>query len=313
MIRNVDNIEIIGISTCGTYPSWVDYTVASFYNSVDRVVVINSGYDINDPDSGPIHRLEREHSLLEKIDIANKIIEYTPTKLDYDKLFRTACINGKDEYGRSGNMTFASRIANNLPNLYKKERWILKLDSDQILYKISKEQLISVINDNKKTGFRFAQYADYCNDFDHLTGTNLPDEFTNDGSLFYKSQPNQRYMGQGSPITNVDQFQIYEIRTSHMRRIPPPNVDKYDYFYKRYWYHIFGPNSINEHPFNRLNGRALTYEEIKKLAQDQAIASVNSVGIHINDIPKDIRIPYTPPLVCKMTPLEYVKMGTIEK
>lgn len=308
MIRNVDNTEIIGISTCGTYPSWIDYTVASFYNSVDRVVVINSGYDIDNPDSGPIHRLEREHNALEKIDINNKIIEYTPTKTEYDRLFETVCKNGKDEFGRSGNITFASKIATNLPNLYNKERWILKLDSDQILYKISKEQLISLINDHKTDGFRFAQYADYYHDFEHLDSPSLPGDFTNDGSLFYKSLPNQKYMGQGSPITNVNQFPIHEIRTSHMRRISPPGVDKYEYYYKRYWYHTFGPNSINEHPYNKLNGKKLTYEEIKNLAKEQAIGSVNSTGVNINDLPTDVRIPYTPPLVCKMTPLEYVKM-----
>lgn len=311
MIRNVDNTEIIGISTCGTYPSWIDYTVASFYNSVDRVVVINSGYNVDDPESGPIHRLEKEHDLLEKIDVNNKIIEYTPTKVEYDRLFESVCKNGKDECGRSGNMTFANMIANNLPNLYNKQRWLLKLDSDQILYKISKEQLISLINDHKKTGFRFAQYADYLHDFEHLDA-GLPDEFTNDGSLFYISKSNQSYGGQGSPsYINVDQFPIYEIRTSHMRRISPPNVDRYDYFYKRYWYHTFGPNSINEQSYNRTTGKKLTYEEIKKIAQEQAIASVNSIGVHINDVPNDVRIPYTPPLVCKMTPLEYIKMGAV--
>ncbi len=310
MIYNINNTEIIGISTCGTYPSWIDYTVASFYNCVDRVIVINAGYDINNPESDPIHRLEREHKLLEKIDVNNKIIEYTPTKSDIDKLFLFICANGRDEYGRSGNMTFATKIASNLPVITDKQRWILKLDSDQILYQINKEQLISLINDHNKTGFRFAQYADYCHDFEHLPSNSLPDEFTNDGALFYKANSNQSYGGQGSPShINVDQHPIYTIRTSHMRRVTPPNVDKYEHFFKRYWYHTFGPNSINEHQYNRTMGKKLMLNEISKIAHDEAISSINHIGVHINDIPKDDRIPYSPPLVCKMTPLEYITMG----
>ncbi len=314
MIKNVDNIEIIGISTCGTYPCWIDYTIASFYNHVNKVVVINAGYDINNPESGSIHKLEREHELLEKIDINNKIIEYTPTQQDFDRLFTTICKYGKDECGRAGNITFATKIATNLPksidnNIKLKHRWILKLDSDQILYQIRRDQLTNLISTHNKTGFRFAQYADYCNDFEHIPSNRLPDEFTNDGAMFYKSLPNQMYGAQGSPGTCVDQEEIYNIRTSHMRRISPPDVDKYEYFFKRYWYHTFGPNSINEHPYNRKNGKKLTLDEISKIAHDEAISTINQNGVHIHDIPKDEKIPYLPPLVCTMTPLEYIEKG----
>ena len=315
MIRNIDNTEIIGISTCGTYPSWIDYTVASFYNSVDRVVVINSGYDVYAPESGPIHRLEREHNLLERIDVDNKIIEYTLTQQDFDRLFTTVCKYGKDECGRAGNITFATKIATNLPinidkNLKSKRRWIIKLDSDQILYQISRNQLINLtVQYPNKTGFRFAQYADYNYDFEHISGRGLPDEFTNDGAMFYKSLPNQMYGAQGSPGTHVDQKEIYDIRTSHMRRISPSDVDKYEYFFKRFWYHTFGPNTIGEHPYNRTSGKKLTLDEISKIAHDNTLEIIKQPGFYIYDLPKDERIPYTPPLVCTMTPLEYIKKG----
>lgn len=315
MTKNTDNIEIIGISTCGTYPSWIDYTVASFYNHVDKVVVINCGYDVNNPESGPIHRLEREHKLLEKIDVEDKIVEYTPNKSDFDRLFTTVCKYGKDECGRAGNITFATKIATNLPNIKKdssntsKKRWILKLDSDQILYQINRDSLTSLIYNYKNSGFRFAQCADYNHDFDHITSNDLPHEFTNDGAMFYKSLQNQMYGAQGSPGTNVDQKEIYNIKTSHMRRISPPDVELYEYFFKRYWYHTFGPNSINEHSYNKTTGKKLTNEEITKIAHDEALLTIANSGVQINSIPKDERIPYTPPLVCKMTPLDYIKKG----
>ena len=305
-----NNIEIIGITTCGTYPAWTSYTVASFYNHVDKIIVVNAGYDIENPESGAIHPLLRDHKQLKELDINNKIIEYTPTQNDIDKLFKTSCIKGKDEYGRSTSMTLATQLAHKyfkIPN--SKNNWILKLDNDQILYQINRKQLIDIIKKYpNKTGFRFAQYADYSHDFEHLAGTNLPDEFTNDGSLFYRANINQSYGGQGSPSRiNVDQHPIYNIRTSHMRRIAPSDIDKYEYFFKRYWYHTFGPNSINEHSYNRINGKKLTLDEISKIADNEAHATINQIGIHINSIPKDERIPYSPPLVCKMTPLEYIK------
>jgi hypothetical protein len=303
-----EDIEIIGISTCGTYPSWISHTVASFYNHVDKIVVVNGGYNIDNP-TFPTCRLEREHKQLEEIDIHNKIIEYTPTEDAIKKLFTGLCKIEKDECGRSGNMTFSNMIAYNLPNPQNKKRWVLKLDSDQILYQIKRDQLLNLIENHRKTGFRFAQYADYHDDFEHIS-PGLPGEFTNDGSLFYRLNPNQRYSGQGSPGgINVDQHQIYDIRTSHMRRIVPPDVDKYEYYFKRYWYHTYGPNSIMEHDYNRKTGKKLTLEEVKKLAHDNAISTKNEVGVHIKSLPMDERIPYSPPLVCKMTPLEYIKKG----
>lgn len=303
-----NNIEIIGVTTCGTYPSWVDHTVSSFYNHVDKVVVINAGYDIQHPEKGALVRLEREHNLLQKIDIDNKIIEFTPTQEDVDNLYNTLCREGKDEYGRTSNITFSTKIANEIPNPDNKLIYILKLDSDQVLYQITKEQLTNVIKNNpRKTGFRFAQLADYYHNFEHIGA--LPDMITNDGSLFYKSMPNQRYCGQGSPITNVDQHELTSIKTSHMRRITPPGVDVYEHFYTRQWYHTFGPNSINEHGYNRENNKKLTLEQIQKIAHNDAIHIMKDKGNLITNLPYDERIPYEPPLVCKMTPLEYIKKG----
>jgi hypothetical protein len=310
-IMNINNnIEIIGITTCGTYPAWTAYTVASFYNHVDKIVVVNAGYDIFNPDSGAIHPLSRDHEQLKELDINNKIIEYTPTQNDIDKIFETSCTKGRDEYGRSTNMTLSTQLAYKsftIPN--GKHNWILKLDNDQILYQITRKQLIDIIEKYpKETGFRFAQYADYIHDFDHIGS--LPDEFTNDGSLLHRAIPNQSYRGQGSPGNiKVTQYKIYSIQTSHMRRINPPDVDNYEYLFKRYWYHTFGPNSIMEHDYNRKTGEKLTSEMILKIANNSAIDILKSKGNHILDLPKDIRIPYSPPLVCTMQPLEYIKKG----
>jgi hypothetical protein len=307
--NNNNNIEIIGITTCGTYPAWTAQTIASFYNHVDKIIVINAGYDIFNPNSGAIHPLSRDHKQLKELDINNKITEYTPSQDDIDRIFETSCIKGKDECGRSTNMTLSTQIAANLPNPNNKQRWILKLDNDQILYQITRNRLIELTEKYpNKTGFRFAQYADYIHDFEHIGS--LPDEFTNDGSLFYKAIPNQSYCGQGSPGNiKVDQQQIYTIQTSHMRRISPPDIDDYEFFFKRYWYHTFGPNSIMEHDYNRKTGKKLTNEMILKIANDSTIETLKSKGNLISTLPDDIRIPIKPPLVCTMNPLEYIKKG----
>lgn len=305
LLTRMNKIEIIGITTCGTYPSWTDYTIASFYNHVDKVVVINAGYNINKPEDGAIHRLEREHKLIKQIDINNKIIEITPKTFNET----TLCKQEKDEFGRATNITLATYIAHNLLNPYNKQRWILKLDSDQILHQITREQLESLITQYpNKNGFRFAQYADYYRDFEHIS-EGLPDEFTNDGSLFYISKPNQWYTGQGSPVINTSQHPITSIVTAHMRRINPLDIDPYEYFFKRYWYHTFGPNSIMELGYNRETGMMLTNEQIIEMAHKQTIATLRDKGRLIKDLDYDERIPFKPPLVCKLGPLEYTKKG----
>ena len=307
----MNNLEIIGISTCGTYPSWLQHTIASFYNHVDKIVVVNGGYDINDPEKTPVIPLEREQYQVKQIDIHKKIKHTAPTKETLNEILNTLCIKNKDETGRATNMTLANQIANLSFNINTppKKRWILKLDSDQILYKITRQELENLITKHpNKTGFRFAQYADYYHDFQHIGA--LPDEFTNDGSLFYLSQKNQSYCGQGSPgRIKVDQYPIYTIKTSHMRRINPSDVEPYEYHFKRFWYHTFGPNSINEHDYNRKTGKKLTLEQIKEIAHKETISLLRNKGNNIKNLPEDERIPYEPPLVCKMTPLEYIKKG----
>ncbi len=305
----VQDIEIIGITTCGTYPCWVDYTIASFYNHVDKVVVVNAGYDIEHQEKGAIIPLEREHKLIQNIDINNKMIEIVPTQEQINQIFDTTCIRGKDEFGRSTSMTLSTQTAHNLLNPNNKRRYILKLDSDQILYKITRSQLTDLIDRYPdKTGFRFAQYGGYYDDFKHLE--NIPDEFTNDGALFYKSLENQGYCGQGSPGNiKVEQYPIYSIKTAHMRRISPPGVDPYEYHYKRVWYHIYGQNSIMEHEYNRKTGQKFIDEQIKEIAHNFAISTLQNKGIEISSHSFDERIPYTPPLVCEIGPLEYIKRG----
>lgn len=316
-------IEIIGISTCGTYPSWLAHTIASFYNHVDKIIVVNSGYNINKPENEAIYPLEREQKQLRELDIDNKIIEIIPTKKHVNNIFQTTCKRGKDELGRSTNMTLATQLASSLPSIYNEEninnnkqknteRWILKLDSDQILYKITRLELeITIKIFPNKTGFRFAQYADYYHDIEHIS-SGLPDEFTNDGALLYKSLSNkiQGYCGQGSPgYIQTDQYPIYSIKTSHMRRINSPNVEPYEYHFKRLWYHTYAPNSINEHDYNHKTGKKLTNEEILEMAHKQTISILKEKGRKISELPYDQRIPYEPPLVCKMSPLTYIKEG----
>lgn len=299
----MSDIEIIGITTCGTYPAWTEYTIASFYNHVDKVILTNSGYDIYNPDK-PLQPLERDHNLIKKIDIHNKIIEVIPTQSDIDNLFKTILRNNKDEIGRSTSMTMSTQTAYNLPNPNNKQRWILKLDNDQILYPIRKSLLETLVIQNPtKSGFRFAQYADYYHDFEHIGS--LPDEFTNDGSLFHKSLPNQGYCGQGSPgFIRVNQYPITSIRTSHMRRISPSDIDPYEYHFKRIWYHTMAPNSINEKYDHKL-----TKEEVFQIAHKEAISILKEKGKYIHELPKDERIPYEPPLVCKLSPLRYIEQG----
>jgi len=135
-----NNIEIIGITTVGTYPSWIDRTVASMYNKVDKIIVVNAGYDIYNSDN-PYYRLEKEHKLLQELDIQNKILEYTPHGKE---LFIDNFEEEKDELGRASNMTLSTILANE-SFTSSKQHWILKLDSDQIFYQFERQSLEELI------------------------------------------------------------------------------------------------------------------------------------------------------------------------
>jgi len=315
-----DDIKIFLTSHCGTYSSWLAWTVASVYNIVDHVVILNGGYDTDHPETGHTHVLRRELEQLKAIDINHKIVQHKP---NMENLRKTGLYtDGKDELARSGNMTLAYQYALATAEAagYDLDKvWILKLDSDQIAHDdFSRELLIKLATNTRGfTGFRFGQFADYYRSFDRVQSlchwcANEEGNMTNDGSLFFKAHNRARAGGQGSPDIGQE-VPINAAHTFHMRRIHPPDVPEYDYHFKRFWYHCFGPNQIMELQENK-DGRILSYDEISEIAHNQTKSMLQSRGKAVHEfvddegIP-DPRFPIGKPSVVGMGTKIYIEQG----
>ncbi len=266
-------MKIIAISTCGSYPAWLKWGVASIYNAVDKIIIVNGGIDVNNPQIGDNIPLQRELQQLKKIDINKKISQIRPIEESIIKLLGRDLDWSKCERGRARNITLAFQAA-----YHSRADWIYKFDSDQICDEsFTRENLENLANNEEDvTGYRFAEYADFHRTWDQVNA--LPNNFTDDGSIYFKASKNAWAVGGGSPVHFRDQYEIFDMRTFHMRSICPDDVDEYDYFYKRFFYHTWGPNSIMELPVNRKEGRKLSIDEIKKIAHDKAVSMINSKG-----------------------------------
>lgn len=306
----MNNIKIIGSLTVGSYSTWAMWTAASMYNICDHIICINGGLNLDDENNlEKIVPLERERQQLKQIDIENKITQILPTKEILKKV-----IDNKTELLRGGNMTLSYKLAYqyaqnqgwNINNTY-----ILKLDSDEILHhEVTRDRLINLTNKYNYKGFRISMFSEFYREWDKCTG--LPDDQTNDAPLFF-CNPNASTTGQGSPLVG-DQHPIYDLWSYHMRSICPDDVDEYDYFYKRFFYHCWGPNSIMELQENKELNRKLTIEEIKKIAHEKATPTINSEGKtreHFLDKDENVdkRFPPHKPKVVTIGAKKYIEEG----
>lgn len=301
----IDKIKIVGVMPTGSYNSWEMWCCASMYNVVDSIICVNGGISVSSPDQGGNIPLERAVRQLKEIDVDNKIKQIQPN-IKHTRKFRV----GKDEAGRAGNIELCFRYAYSYANEKGWDlgnTWVLKMDSDETLESdVTRGRLLSLIHENPKIkGFRIAMYSDFYREWGKCVG--LPDDFTNDAAVFFNN-PDAYSVGQGSPCVG-SQEPAYDIRSYHLRSICPPDLDEYTYFFERFYYHLWGPNSIMELPENRDLGRKLSDEEIRNKAIDKALNTMKSYGHTKEHFNNDERFPPGKPLVVELGPLEYIKQG----
>ena len=131
-------MKIFGILATGTYFSpWTPFTLASIYAIVDGIIVVNAGFDLDDPklseSSVPVPEVTET---IEHLDVQNKIIEITDTSilkrkrpLMSQKLANTLKLDQwYDPRGR--NMTLASEVAYSMG-----AKKVLRIDSDQVVFR----------------------------------------------------------------------------------------------------------------------------------------------------------------------------------
>jgi len=300
-------MKITAVSTVGTYHSWIKWGIASVYNSVDNVIIINGGYDTEHPLIGDNIPLIRELQQIKEIDIDNKITQVKPTEERLKQLLGKDLDWSKCEKGRARNITLAFQLA-----YHTGADWVLKFDSDQIFdenfTRTNLEALIDTGNGNSITGYRFAEYADFYRDWDRIQA--FPGNFTDDGTLFFKANRNAWAVGGGSPVHYSEQREIHDMRSFHMRRISPSDVEESDYHYKRLWYHTYGPNSINEW---KENGEVvnLSLAEIRIIALEGTQDLMNTIGKTRNEFPEELLYMFPPgkPPVVEIGPEKYIAKG----
>lgn len=230
----------IGITTIGTYYSpWFPHTIASIYNHVDEIIVVNGGYDLNNPQRNVINvPLKRASNDIKHLDINGKIFEVTDHNLDeiYHKAEVTTQFDANRRKKNEGwwdirgmNMTLAQELAYRLG-----ADWILKIDSDQVCYPD-----VGRIKDIKK-GLIFHQY-EFVGDVMHLDDPG-PDSPYNDSVFIYKAKPNGFYHGGGSPSIFADRIFTDKIHCAHLRYANPTwlsDEEKYEHFFGRAWWRKF--------------------------------------------------------------------------
>ncbi len=296
-------MKITAISLCGTYPSWTAYAIGSVYNVVDEIIVVNSGYNIDQPELGCKFPEKYNQEQLSKFpDIDNKLLIFDG--LDHNSLDERYRIDYTiNEFGRAGNATFANRLARE-----RDADWILHVASDQVFYSsLTLPKLVCLMQLNHD-GYRFWQYADFVYDLNHHG--QLPGNGTDDGSLFYKTKPDQMYGGQGAPGIYTEQFEIDYIQTAHLRHVPPPGISLKEYAFARTWYHTWAPNEIMEHGYNQTTKKKFTKEEVLNYARNTSddFLRSNYRGYKLGEI-NDKKAPKDIPEIIKVGIEEYILAG----
>lgn len=291
-------INIVASTCIGTFTSpWLEYAIASIYNIVDEVIVVNGGYDINNP-SVNNKKLERESKAIKEIDINGKITEV----LGDWKLVKYA--NPETETVAARNMSMGVQVA-----YYRNPDAILEIKCDQVFYPTAKR--IPYLDLNQHSGYQFWEYTYFIGNLFQVFNEIKP-RGCDDGARLFRPSETDYYNGQGQPIIRAEQFCVDFIQTGHLKLVYPDKYtkeEKLQFAYERAWGHLMCQNSIGEHAVNVKEGRKLTLEEIDKMARDAAKGVVNAKGIPLHLV-NDPRSPKEPPPICLFKdPVKYIKRG----
>ncbi len=296
-------MKITAFVATGTYPSHIDFTIASLYSLVDEVIVINGGYDVTDITKGDDIPVERDTILLKELDVDNKIKIFKPTWKGLKQVEK-----GRDEAGRARNLSLGVQLATKLG-----ADWVLKMDADIILHQdVSRVDLLHLINEsnNGMYGYRFGMW-ELKGDYEHYQGLPNWDDndsqdypSSNDAPQFYRPFHNDFYYMAGSPVVMALINPYQKIKCYHVRSCPPPNCDRYEYFYKRAWYHSVIPEYTMG---NKIDFKQKELEARKQALDNIYVCDHTEKLNPIND-GNDPRIPKETPLVIKMGTKEYIQM-----
>lgn len=246
--------KLVGILACGTfYCPWTPFCIASIYNVVDELIIVNGGYDMNSPSidehNVPLEQVSRD---IEKLDVDSKIVEvknYSIDDLTHKFVVTTqrrADSEGLEEWFdvRGLNITLANEIA-----VKRGATDILKIDSDQVCYADVTARNLDIVIGGKHP-FKLRQESNGCifhqTEFVGDCGEGLqnhlylpkPSSAYNDSVFMYHASLSDYYLGGGGPMIgpreNTDKYHC-----AHLRHANPAwlsREEKLEHFYGRFWF-----------------------------------------------------------------------------
>lgn len=239
-------MKIVGITGIGTYPvPWLKYGLASIYNVVDEIVVVNSGYNFPFFTEYDVPLLE-ESQMMKELDVNGKIREIQHVTWEKASKFGPELLESREGIRALG-MTYANDVANDLG-----ADWILRFDSDQVFFPNVKK-VRELAKGDKGDGFQFLEYKAYW--ISPNTMVKGGEVSHSDGAKFYQSigQQGQRqwFAGEGAIVHYRPQFPNKEVTTGHFREVHPALPDGtpdrrglFLNYFQRMLFHNFDQNRL---------------------------------------------------------------------
>lgn len=199
----------------GSYPSpFFDYCLASIYNHIDAIVVLNSGWDFprytrNDY---PLPEISEQ---IKRLDVNGKIHEVT--KLDESKLFGLP-----DAAETMGNRAIAATLANDAAGELGAD-WVLWIASDQVFY--DAKPLRRLAEQTVTDGFQFYEHKSFWGSQWWMANDATCPYSESDGAKFYRYRGDhgerQWFKGEGGIMNYRQQTPSEACLTGHMRECYP--------------------------------------------------------------------------------------------
>lgn len=273
-----------GILCCGSYWSpWTPYTLASIYPIVDKIVVVNAGFNLRNPrveeNDVPLPEVTR---VIKELDVKNKIVEVT----DVSRLRLKYPVTSQLEANKRGlklwfdlrgrNMTLASQVA------YEEgSQMVLRIDSDQVCY------LDALGLRGRSEALTLYQY-EFQGDVFHLSEPGPASPF-HDSVYYYPISERDWYIGGLAPVIHADRKPCSDMHCAHLRSCNPIGLsgeECYRHFRDRFLFHEWTNHygEFTEELFQKVDSRAR--EALKQFGKRSGVL---------------------PPEVTLMNPLTYIK------
>jgi hypothetical protein len=219
--------KIVAWTITGSYPvPFFPFSLASYYNVVDEIVVLNAGWNFPDmtEDNVPLPEVTET---IKRLDVNGKVHEIHD--MDWGKLA------GIDEGGfkptklNTGIRALAATLANDYAGGLGAD-WVLWTASDQVYYENAKQIRALTENPNGIDGFQFYEHKAFWGSQWYMC-KDATDPYSNsDGAKLYmfKGDHGQRqwFRGEGGIMSYRQQYPCDSVLTAHMRECwPMPKGD----------------------------------------------------------------------------------------